>query len=117
MKAVRRNVAADAHVFYDPKGKRWSVVKRLGLAVGLLASLAGVVLCITVLLLPVAPGNILDAYHFHPFNLQRPSRVEAAQAFMAQRLRFWVKCTAWPTMGGGWANRAATDLEYASQDN
>ncbi len=87
MKAVRRNVAADAHVFYDPKGKRWSVVKRLGLAVGLLASLAGVVLCITVLLLPVAPGNILDAYHFHPFNLQRPSRVEAAQAFMAQRLR------------------------------
>ena len=37
--------------------------------------------------------------------------------FMAQRLRFWVKCTAWPTMGGGWANRAATDLEYASQDN
>ena len=37
--------------------------------------------------------------------------------FMAQRLRFWVKCTAWPSMGGGWANRAATDLEYASQDN
>ena len=37
--------------------------------------------------------------------------------FMAQRLRFWVKCTAWPTMGGGWANRAATDLEYAAQDN
>ena len=37
--------------------------------------------------------------------------------FMAQRLRFWVKCTAWPTMGGGWANRAATDLEYAAKDN
>ena len=37
--------------------------------------------------------------------------------FMAQRLRFWVKCSAWPTMGGGWANRAAADLEYASQDN
>ena len=37
--------------------------------------------------------------------------------FMAQRLRFWVKCSAWSTMGAGWANRAAADLEYASQDN
>jgi hypothetical protein len=36
--------------------------------------------------------------------------------YVAQRLRFWVKCSAWQTMGGGWANRAATDLEYAAQD-
>ena len=37
--------------------------------------------------------------------------------FIAQRLRFWVKCSAWPTMGAGWINRAATDLEYAAKDN
>ena len=37
--------------------------------------------------------------------------------YMAQRLRFWVKCSAWPTMGAGWVNRAALNLEYASKDN
>ncbi len=37
--------------------------------------------------------------------------------FLAQRLRFWTKCTAWPTMGAGWVNRAAKQLEYAAEDN
>lgn len=37
--------------------------------------------------------------------------------YMAQRLRFWTKLSAWPTMGAGWINRAASQLEYAAEDN
>jgi len=37
--------------------------------------------------------------------------------FMAQRLKFWVKCSAWQAMGAGWVNRAAKQLEFAAEDN
>ena len=37
--------------------------------------------------------------------------------FIAARLRFWTKCSAWPTMGAGWVNRGADQLDYAAQDN
>lgn len=37
--------------------------------------------------------------------------------FVAQRLRFWTALKSWPDFGKGWANRAAAQLEYASQDN
>lgn len=36
--------------------------------------------------------------------------------FIAQRIRFWTSLTTWPTFGKGWANRAATDLDYAAGD-
>jgi len=28
-----------------------------------------------------------------------------------------VKCSAWQVMGAGWVNRAANQLDYASEDN
>ena len=37
--------------------------------------------------------------------------------FVAARIRFWTSLSTWPTFGKGWANRAATDLEYAAKDN
>jgi len=37
--------------------------------------------------------------------------------FLAQRLRFWTALSIWPSFGKGWANRAASQLEYAAEDN
>lgn len=37
--------------------------------------------------------------------------------FNAQRLRFYTSLSNWPSFGKGWANRIATNLDYASGDN
>lgn len=42
---------------------------------------------------------------------------DALMRFAAQRIRFWTRLTTWETYGKGWANRAATQLEYAAEDN
>jgi lysozyme family protein len=36
--------------------------------------------------------------------------------FVAQRIRFWTALSTWDKFGRGWANRAATDLDFASED-
>ena len=36
--------------------------------------------------------------------------------YIAQRLRYFTKLSTWPTFGAGWANRIATDIDYASED-
>lgn len=36
--------------------------------------------------------------------------------FIAYRIRYWTKLSAWATFGKGWANRAADDLVFAAED-
>lgn len=63
--------------------------------------------------------GVADDGHIGPVTLAAMKATPTAKLimrFLAQRLRFWTKCKAWPANGAGWANRAATDLEYATQD-
>ena len=61
-----------------------------------------------------------DDGHWGPLSAARLAGMDlndVLMRFMAQRLRFWVKCSAWPTMGAGWINRSAAQLDYAAGDN
>jgi lysozyme family protein len=64
--------------------------------------------------------GVADDGHWGPVSAAKLDSLDindVLMRFMAQRLRYWVKCSAWQAMGGGWANRAAKQLEYASEDN
>lgn len=64
--------------------------------------------------------EVADDGHWGPMSaakLAECDKNDVLMRFMAQRLRFWPKCSAWPSMGAGWVNRAAKQLEYASEDN
>ena len=45
------------------------------------------------------------------------STTDMLMLFIAHRLKFWTSLSTWPRFGKGWANRAADDLIYASQDS
>jgi lysozyme family protein len=63
--------------------------------------------------------GVPDDGHWGPVSaakLKSMARTDVIMLFLAQRLRFWTKCSAWQAMGAGWANRAASDLEYAASD-
>lgn len=69
--------------------------------------------------LQVAIG-VADDGHWGPISAAALGRMDLNDALMryiAQRLRFWAKLTTWPSFGRGWAVRAATDLEFAAEDN
>jgi len=74
---------ADKHVFYDPAGKRWPVVKRIGIILTLITSMLAMVLCITIMLLPVS--TLHDG--FRPFMWKRPSHADAERAYLASLTR------------------------------
>ena len=64
--------------------------------------------------------GVADDGHWGPISAAKLASMDVNDVlmrFMAQRLRFWVKCSAWPAMGAGWANRAAKQLEFAAEDN
>lgn len=64
--------------------------------------------------------SVADDGHWGPVSaakLASMDKNDVLMRFMAQRLRFWTKCSAWPSMGAGWVNRAAKDLEFAAEDN
>jgi len=64
--------------------------------------------------------EVADDGHWGPMSaakLAQCDKNDVLMRFMAQRLRFWTALKTWPTFGKGWANRAATQLEYASEDN
>ena len=71
----------EQHVFYDPAGKRWPVVKNTGILLALITSMMAAVLCLTILLLPV---SAFSGKGFRPFTLKRPSHSEAARAYLAE---------------------------------
>jgi len=80
-------MANESHVFHDPAGKRWSLFTRVWITLALLFSVAGVLLCVTILLLPAAHANILGTYKFQPFNFHRTKKAQAEQLFQAERSR------------------------------
>jgi lysozyme family protein len=64
--------------------------------------------------------GVADDGHWGPMSAKALASMDVNDVlmkFMAQRLRFWVKCSAWPTMGAGWINRGASQLDYAAEDN
>lgn len=64
--------------------------------------------------------GVADDGHWGPASASALAKLDVSDVlmrYMAQRLRFWVKCAAWPTMGAGWVNRASNDLEYAAKDS
>jgi lysozyme family protein len=64
--------------------------------------------------------GVADDGHWGPMSAKALAAMDVNDVlmrFMAQRLRFWVKCSAWPTMGAGWVNRGAKQLEFATEDN
>ena len=64
--------------------------------------------------------GVADDGHWGPMSAAKLASMETNDVlmrFIAKRLRFWTKCSAWPTMGAGWINRAADNLDYATEDN
>lgn len=64
--------------------------------------------------------HVADDGHWGPMSaaaLAAMDKNDVLMRFVAQRLRFWTSLSTWQAFGKGWANRAATDLEYAAQDN
>ena len=64
--------------------------------------------------------GVADDGHWGPVSAAKLASLDkndVLMRFLAQRFRFWVKCSAWPTMGAGWVNRGALQLEYAAEDN
>lgn len=61
-----------------------------------------------------------DDGHWGPVSASKLAAMDlndVLMRFIAERLDFWRKLSTWPTFGGGWAGRAATDLRFAAQDN
>lgn len=64
--------------------------------------------------------GVADDGHWGPVSAAKLAAMDQNDVllrFIAQRLRFWVRCSAWQAMGAGWVNRAANQLDYASEDN
>jgi cellulose synthase/poly-beta-1,6-N-acetylglucosamine synthase-like glycosyltransferase/peptidoglycan/xylan/chitin deacetylase (PgdA/CDA1 family)/spore germination protein YaaH len=72
----------ERQVFRDPAGKRWQVYKKIGATLGIITSIAALLLCISVLLLPSSRQQAIGA--FHPFFLT--SHDEAARKFLADTI-------------------------------
>lgn len=63
--------------------------------------------------------GVADDGHWGPISaakLAAFNESEVIMRFVAQRIRFWTSLSTWATFGKGWANRAATDLDYAAGD-
>lgn len=69
--------------------------------------------------LQVAVG-VADDGHWGPISASALAKMDVNDVLMryvAQRLRFWAKCSKVAVYGAGWMNRAAMQLEYAAKDN
>lgn len=63
--------------------------------------------------------GVADDGHWGPVSAAKLAAMPVPQVilrFVAARIRFWTSLTTWPTFGKGWANRAATDLDFAAGD-
>jgi lysozyme family protein len=64
--------------------------------------------------------GVADDGHWGPVSAAKMAamdRNDVLMQFIAARLIFWTKCSAWPTMGAGWVSRGAHMLQYAAKDN
>lgn len=69
--------------------------------------------------LQVAVG-VADDGHWGPLSASALAQMDlndVLMRYMAQRLRYWARCSALKMAAGGWMNRAAEMLDYATQDN
>jgi lysozyme family protein len=60
-----------------------------------------------------------DDGYFGPYSqsaLANMAEAKVLMRFLAQRLRFMRKLSRWADFGRGWADRIATDLDYAAED-
>lgn len=64
--------------------------------------------------------RVADDGHWGPVSaatLAAMDKNDVLMCFVGQRLRFWASLSTWLTFGRGWAIRAATDLDFAAEDN
>lgn len=64
--------------------------------------------------------EVADDGHWGPKSaakLAQCDRNDVLMRYMAQRLRFWASLSTFAQFGKGWINRAAKQLEHASEDN
>jgi lysozyme family protein len=64
--------------------------------------------------------NVTDDGRLGPMTRMAVSKLsvtDVIQRFNARRLRFYTKCSTWPTFGKGWVNRVADNLDYAAVDS
>ena len=64
--------------------------------------------------------RVADDGHWGPVSaatLAAMDKNDVLMRFVGQRLRFWASLSTWLTFGRGWAIRAATDLDFAAEDN
>lgn len=65
-------------------------------------------------------AGVADDGHIGPITIaavKAKSITDMLMLFVAYRIRFWTSLSKWKTFGRGWANRAADDLIYASEDS
>jgi lysozyme family protein len=65
-------------------------------------------------------AGVADDGHIGPITIaavKAKSVTDMLMLFVAYRIRFWTALSTWVTFGRGWANRAADDLIYASEDS
>ena len=64
--------------------------------------------------------GVADDGHWGPISAAKLATLNTGDVmmrFIGQRLRFWASLSTWLTFGRGWAIRAATDLDFAAEDN
>lgn len=66
-----------------------------------------------------AAAGVADDGHVGPVTMdaiRSQPQDRLVMRYVAQRLRFWARLSTFAKFGAGWTNRAAADLEYATQD-
>jgi len=64
--------------------------------------------------------GVADDGHWGPQSMAALAKMDVNDVllkFNAHRLRYYTSLKNWPRYGGGWANRVAGNLDYASEDN
>lgn len=64
--------------------------------------------------------RVADDGHIGPVTIRAVCAMGTSDVllrFNAQRIRYYTSLTLWPTYGKGWANRVASNLDYAAEDD
>ena len=64
--------------------------------------------------------RVADDGHIGPVTIRAVCAMGTSDVllrFNAQRIRYYTSLTLWPTYGKGWANRVASNLDFAAEDD